>query len=134
MGSSTLPGSWAFLRWRWERIRNPLPPDPDPAEWDTVADANGFDGFPREVAGSGLFDYSVSMRAVIAVDAGGGPVEYFFECTTESGFNSGWIASETYTVLVGRKDQRHIFRVKARDQWGNETAWSTEQVVRLLIN
>jgi N-acyl-phosphatidylethanolamine-hydrolysing phospholipase D len=32
MGSSTLPGFRAFLRWRWERIRNPLPPDPDPAE------------------------------------------------------------------------------------------------------
>ena len=115
-------------------LADTIPPDPDPAEWDTVADANGYDGYPREVAGGGIFDYSVAMRAVIAVDAGGGPVEYFFECTTESGFNSGWIASESYTVLVGRKDQRLLFRVKARDQWGNETAWSTEEVMRLLIN
>jgi hypothetical protein len=100
-------------------------------EWDLVEDANGIDGLPREIvvdANSAMFGYGVTMRAVIAVDAGGGPVEYFFECTTESGFNSGWIATEEYTVLVGRSGQGHRFRVKARDQWGNETRWSTIEI------
>ena len=110
------------------------PPDPDPAEWDTVVDANGYDGYPREVPGTGMFDFAVSMRAVVAVDAGGGPVEYFFQCTTENGFSSGWIATEEYRVLVGRSGQGHRFRVKARDEWGNETAWSTIEVTREAVN
>jgi hypothetical protein len=110
------------------------PPDPDPMEWDTVADANGYDGYPREVVGTGTFDYSVSMRAVVAADAGGGPVEYYFECTNVSGFDSGWITTETYTRVVGQANRRLYFRVKARDQWGNETGWSTVEVMRLLGN
>jgi len=104
-----------------------IPPTPNPMEWDPVADANGVDGTPREVyGGGGSFDYWVEMRAVAAQDASGF-VEYFFECTTESGFSSGWIPDPTYTVLVGRSGQGHRFRVKARDMYGNETAWSTEE-------
>jgi hypothetical protein len=67
------------------------------------------------------------MTASVAIDAGGGPVEYFFECTTNSGFSSGWQAGPIYTVLLGRTGQGHHFRVKARDQFLNETAWSTEE-------
>ncbi|MCP4262179.1 MAG: S8 family serine peptidase [Planctomycetes bacterium] len=111
-----------------------IPPDPDPMTWDPTQDPNGFDGTPREVAidtdGDGVigtFEYSAQMTATVAVDAGGGPVEYFFECTTDSGFSSGWQASEIYIVLVGRSGQGHRFRVKARDQFRNETAWSTEE-------
>jgi len=106
-----------------------IPPAPDPMEWDPTVDANGFDGTPRQTSGGGgTFDYWAAMTAVVAVDAGGGPVEYFFECTTEKGFSSGWIATPTYTVLLGRSGQGHRFRVKARDQFFNETAWSTEDV------
>jgi hypothetical protein len=115
-------------------LADTIPPDPDPAEWDPAVDANGYDGYPQEIPGSGIFDYSARMRAVVAVDAGGGPVEYFFQCTTESGFSSGWIATEAYRVLVGRTGQGHRFRVKARDQWGNETAWSTIEVTRQAVN
>jgi hypothetical protein len=107
-----------------------IPPTPDPMEWDLTADANGVDGVPHEIeidVGT-TFDYWAEMTAVIAVDAGGGPVEYFFECTTDSGFSSGWQASEYYIVAVGRTGQGHRFRVRARDQYGNETAWSTEEV------
>ncbi len=48
--------------------------------------------------------------------------------TTESGFNSGWQTSPEYKVKVGRANQRHTFRVKARDLSAshNETAWSSE--------
>jgi len=103
------------------------PPLPDPMEWDLVADANGFDGTPREIyGGGGTFDYYAQMTAVIAVDGGGGVVEYYFECTTEGGFDSGWILTPTYSILVGRTGQGHRFRVRARDQAHNMTAWSVE--------
>jgi hypothetical protein len=111
-----------------------IAPDPNPMTWDPTVDPNGFDGMPREVeidvdgdGQVGIFEYSVQMTATIAIDAGGGPVEYYFECTTNSGFSSGWVASEIYVVLVGRSGQGHRFRVKARDQFRNETAWSTEE-------
>jgi len=95
------------------------PPEPNPAQWAR-------DGKPREFnAGGGTFDYWVQMIAAEATDAGG-PVEYFFECTTEAGFSSGWQSARDYIVPVGRSGQGHRFRVKARDQFGNETEWSEE--------
>jgi parallel beta-helix repeat protein len=115
-------------------IRTPVPPDtdpptPNPMEWDLTVDANGIDGRPHEVYGGGPFnDYYAEMTAVVAVDAGGGIVEYFFDCTTENGFDSGWIQTPTYSVLIGRSGQLHRFRVRARDQFGNMTAWSEEDV------
>jgi hypothetical protein len=106
-----------------------IAPTPNPMQWDPTVDPNGFDGTPREeFGGAGTFDYYAVMTAVVATDAGGGPVEYFFECTTERGFSSGWIATPTYRVLLGRQAQGHRFRVRARDQFGNETAWSPEDV------
>jgi hypothetical protein len=108
-----------------------IAPTPDPMQWDTIADANGLDGTPREVFGlvadvEDPFNYSAVMRATIAIDDSGGIVEYFFQCTTNSGFSSGWQIDPSYTVLVGRRAQAHRFRVKARDEYGNETRWSIE--------
>ncbi|MHC4498684.1 MAG: right-handed parallel beta-helix repeat-containing protein, partial [Planctomycetota bacterium] len=84
-----------------------IPPNPDPMQWDLTVDPNGFDGTPREVGidfdGDGTIgasEYGATMTAVVAVDAGGGPVEYFFECD-ESGFSSDWIPVPTYTVQLG---------------------------------
>ena len=95
------------------------PPEPNPAQWAS-------DGRPREVyGGGGTFDYWVQMEAAEAADDSG-PVQYFFECTTEAGFSSGWLSTPGYVVLVGRSGQGLRFRVKARDQFGNETAWSEE--------
>ncbi len=111
-----------------------IAPTPDPMTWDPTQDPNGFDGTPREIEidadGDGVispWEYGAQMTASVATDAGGGPVEYFFECTTNSGFSSGWQASEIYIVQLGRTGQGHRFRVKARDQFRNETAWSTEE-------
>jgi len=42
------------------------------------------------------------------------------------GFSSEWQSPRDYDVLVGRTGQRHRFRVKARDQLGNENAWPEE--------
>jgi predicted outer membrane repeat protein len=98
------------------------PPIPDPAQWAP-------DGAPREVQiGTGNIDYWIEMKAQPASDASGF-VEYFFECTTESGFSSGWQSSNEYKVQVGRSGQGLRFRVKARDIYGNETAWSEERTV-----
>jgi hypothetical protein len=104
------------------------PPTPDPMEWDLTEDANGITGLPHEVVreGGSTDNIWVEMRAVTATDASG-IVEYYFWCTTESGFSSGWIATPIYAVQVGRSGQGHMFRVMARDAFGNETAWSTEE-------
>jgi parallel beta-helix repeat protein/predicted outer membrane repeat protein len=114
----TCQASIAPLGWI-EPVYETDPPVPNPAQWAR-------DGKPREFnAGGGLFDYWVEMIAAEATDASG-PVEYFFECTTEAGFSSGWQSSRNYEVLVGRSGQGNRFRVKARDQFGNETEWSEE--------
>ena len=102
-------------------------PDPNPMEWDPTVDPNGFDGRPLEILvdpNDPTFGWGAAMTAVIATDAGGGPVEYFFECVTNSGFSSGWITTNTYTVQYGPWNRGFVFRVKARDQFFNETAWS----------
>lgn len=96
-----------------------IAPEPNPAQWAP-------EGAPREVyGGTGTFDYWVEMTAVETTDEYGF-VEYFFECTTNSDFNSGWQSSRTYNVLVGRSGQGLRFHVKARDIYGNETEWSEE--------
>lgn len=96
-------------------------PLPDPMEWEVE---------PYEVnIGGGTFEYYAKMTAVEATDDDG-DVEYYFECTTRSGFSSGWQSSREYTVLLGRRGQMHRFRVKARDTSAshNETGWSSEVV------
>jgi len=95
------------------------PPEPNPAQW-------AYNGGPRVVdGGGGIFDHLIQMTAAEATDASG-TVEYFFESTTEHGYSSGWQSSHDYEVPVGRSGQGLRFRVKARDQFGNETAWSEE--------
>lgn len=89
------------------------PPSPDPMKWESE---------PAEVYhGGGTFDYWAEMTALEATDSSGGE-QYYFECTTESGFSSGWQSSRTYSVKIGRSGQGQRFRVKARDAYGNETA------------
>jgi parallel beta-helix repeat protein len=113
----TCQASMAPPGWFWEYETDP--PVPNPAQWAR-------DGKPREVyGGGGTFDYWVRMIAAEVTDTSG-PVEYFFECTTVAGFSSGWQSARNYEVLVGRSGQGHRFRVKARDQYGNETEWSEE--------
>ncbi len=95
------------------------PPMPDPMQWAA-------DGEPKEIKiGSGSFDFYATMTASEATDESG-VVEYFFQCTTEPALSSGWQQDRTYTVRVGRANQRNRFRVKARDLFGNETGWSSE--------
>lgn len=93
------------------------PPSPNPMQW-------AVNGEPMEIyGGGGTWDYWAVMEAVEATDANGG-VQYYFQCTTESGLSSGWQDSPEYEVRVGRRGQGHVFRVKARDVYGNQTAYS----------
>jgi hypothetical protein len=100
------------------------PPAPDPMQW-----APG--GQPRKVyRGGGPFDYWAEMTAAVATDAGGGPVQYYFECDEDpgiwpSGFSSGWQSERTWEVQLGGQHVLRSFRVKARDQFGNETGFSS---------
>lgn len=97
------------------------PPTPDPMQWESP---------PQEIQiNPGSFGYGATMTAVEAEDDSAG-VQYFFQCTTESGFSSGWQSSREYTVLLGRRAQYHRFRVKARDTSSshNETGYSSEVV------
>jgi hypothetical protein len=109
----------------WIPVYETDPPEPNPAQW-------AYNGEPREIRieGNVTPNKGVQMTAAEATDASG-PVEYFFEYTTESEpyYSSGWQSSRTYTVLTGRWGIRGRFRVKARDPFGNETEWSEELTV-----
>jgi len=112
----------------------PQTPTPDPSQWDPVEDANGFTGHPRQtVDGPGPFDYGFTMRAQEPNQTIEGGVEYFFECTSNGSFSSGWQESSTYSrSSVGGEYLNFIFRVKARNQQYPEleTAWSPEDSTR----
>jgi len=100
-----------------EPLPDTTPPTPDPVQW-----ASG----PKEDPRGGTFDYWAVMTAKVALDPSGG-VQYKFECTTAGGFSSNWQGSPYYEVQVGRTEQYHRFRVKARDIHGNESLnWSIE--------
>jgi hypothetical protein len=112
-------------------LQDLTPPTPDPMRWDMSLDANGLDGRPREIHGPPYtpFDYWAVMRADPNTTDDSGSFEFYFECTTSSGFSSGWISLPQgppyeYAVKVGLSMQEHVFRVRARDSFGNMTAWS----------
>ena len=108
----------------WPISEDIIAPEPNPAQWAP-------DGAPIEAyGGEGEYDYQARMTALEAIDASG-QVEYFFECTTEPAYSSGWQSSSSYSVTVGRSGQNLLFRVKARDLYGNETAWSEELPAKL---
>ena len=93
------------------------PPSPDPMQWESE---------PKKVNhGGGTFNYWAEMTAAEATDSSGN-VQYYFECTNESDFNSGWQSSRTYEVKIGGQHVNVTFRVKARDVYGNQTAPSSE--------
>lgn len=92
-------------------------PEPNPMQWEIE---------PHETyGGDDKWDYWAEMTAAEATDPSGG-VQYYFQCKNTSGFDSGWQSSRTYKVKLGRSGLAYRFRVKARDAYGNETAYSIE--------
>jgi len=95
------------------------PPLPNPMQW-----ASG--GEPKETYNChGNFYYCATMTAEVAMDPSGG-VQYYFECTDESAFSSGWQSSPSYSVPVASYPNQNIhFHVQARDIHDNKTGWSS---------
>jgi hypothetical protein len=105
-----------------------LPPTPDPPMWSV---------FPvRYQHPSGWWHY---MAVQAATDVSG--VEYFFECTDDSHYSSGWQAvggvdpdglpalPNEYWRYVGGENVAFSYRVQVRDLSPNqnETGWSTTE-------
>ncbi len=88
-------------------------PLPNPSEWEIAPYSSPED------------HNSISMTAKAAYDAWGGVVEYYFECVTcGNDSNSGW-RNRTYDPNNLEPNTVYGYRVKARDERGNETLWST---------
>ena len=84
-----------------------IPPSPDPMTFATL---------PTAVNAS-----TVGMVATAATDLSG-PVQYFFENTTNGNFRD-WSTDRTWNH-TGLASGNYSYRVKARDSKGNETGWS----------
>lgn len=89
-----------------------IPPEPDPMIWanpPAAVDSN-----------------SITMTATTASDDSG--VQYYFECTSVEGHDSGWQTSAIYVDSGLSSGTSYVYRVKARDTSGNqnETGWSIE--------
>lgn len=86
------------------------PPTPDPMSFAAAPVSTGTS--------------SISMTATAASDPSG--VEYYFDCLTAGGNDSGWQSSATYEDTGLDPDTSYTYRVKARDQSANqnETGYS----------
>ena len=64
--------------------------------------------------------------------AGGAGVEYYFDCLTAGGHDSGWQDSTNYTDIELIANTTYTYQVKARDKSSsrNETAWSAQTARR----
>ena len=87
------------------------PPTPDPSTWSQV---------PAATSAS-----SISMTATTASDPSG--VEYYFECTTVGGTDSGWQSSATYEDTGLSPDTPYTYQVRTRDALGNTGSYSTAE-------
>ncbi len=101
-------------------IGNGSPPPPPPA--DTTPPTPNPMSFAALPVATGTS--SITMTASAASDASG--VEYYFECLTAGGNDSGWQNGTTYEDTGLAADTTYTYRVKARDLSTNqnETAYS----------
>jgi hypothetical protein len=88
-------------------------PTPNPMTWNTVP--------------NGRSASIISMTATTASDSSG--VEYFFDCITAGGRDSGWQDSTSYTDTGLLPETQYTYTVTARDKSSNQntTAASTAE-------
>ena len=80
------------------------PPNPDPMTWASLPTATGQTG--------------ITMTATTAVDVSG--VEYFFDCLTAGGHDSGWQDGTTYVDTGLSPGTTYTYTVTARDKSANQ--------------
>lgn len=92
------------------------PPDPNTMTWETEPMATS--------------TTSVYMAATSASDADNG-VEYYFQCVSANGPDSGWQYASTFEPNSLMPDTKYTYRTKARDTSSrlNETQWSNAVTV-----
>jgi hypothetical protein len=89
----------------------PLPPGPDPLTWAAAPGA--------------ISRTTVAMTATVAAPTDGSSVEYYFECITAGGHDSGWQNEPAYTDTDLAPGTAYAYRVKARNKANlMETAYS----------
>ncbi|WP_158279909.1 Ig-like domain-containing protein [Coraliomargarita sinensis] len=76
------------------------PPDPDPMSFASQPTALG--------------ENSITMTATTAMDDS--QVQYYFECTNEAEFSSGWQDDTTYVATGLTPGTEYTFRVRAQDK------------------
>ncbi len=93
------------------------PPQPDPMTWATR---------PRS---AGLTE--ITMAATTARDNSGSPIEYYLDCVSggncapdNSNHDRNWDPCSAYTDTGLTTGAQYGYRVKAKDERGNETRWS----------
>jgi hypothetical protein len=106
--------TWAYLRTDPNTISitpDTTPPNPDPMTWAAAPAATGA--------------YSITMTATTATDDSG--VEYYFDCLTAGGHDSGWTDNPVYQDTGLNANTSYTYRVQARDKSPaqNATDWST---------
>ena len=90
-------------------------PTPNPAQWYAR---------PHRTSST-----TVSMSAVTAIDVWGSNVEYYFDCLSGSGHDSGWQSGSGYSDSGLSGSQNYNYRVRVRDEWGNVGQWSETATV-----
>ena len=90
------------------------PPNPNPLSWADDPDATS--------------TTCIDMVATMATDPEGSSVSYYFDETSgnSGGSDSGWQPSRAYTDCGLSPNTEYRYQVKARDNCGNETAYSSE--------
>jgi len=88
------------------------PPSPDPM------------GFA--VAPMALGENSISMEVIVASDING--VEYYFDCLTAGGNDSGWIDVVSYTDTGLAPGTEYSYRVRARDKSSGQNVTADSSV------
>jgi hypothetical protein len=96
-----------------DAVLDTTPPSPDPMTWATVPYSTGTS--------------SIAMVASTATDVSG--VEYYFQCTSGGGNDSGWQDSTTCADTGLSGGTQYCYAVMARDKSPNQnaTAWSTTE-------
>ena len=131
-------GSYRFVQWVGTAADAGKVADPFAAATTVIVDADytlqalfEYDLTPPSpqpiwrVAPTATGPTRITMTAASCTDDNP-PVEYWFECLTDSAFSSGWQASPAYHVEYLSPACEYVFQVKARDSAAarNETGWS----------